>query len=242
MPMTQAQPFNFLFGSPYWIIVGCLLFSVWFVALVVVLLWEKIGPKPSKSVTIDGTKIELWERERKLPGSSDAIVVPVATNLKMSTGISKWVRDSTANAIQYEALRVAPMKPGSAFVGSGGKYRFGNVALAVVMDETKRTSHAWITNAVACSLTLLRNENAEVITIPDFTEDLLRQPKWISDEQRRETCGPIARAILDGVLAGGEDVTHVRIWAWRGNNDVWKAEIDRLQQESKNLTVLAASV
>ncbi len=240
--MTQAQPFDFFLGSPYWIIVGCLLFSVWFIALAVVLVWEKIGPKPSKSVTVDGTTIELWERERKLPRSSDAIIVPVATDLKMAVGISKWVRDTTANAIQYEALRAAPLAPGNAFVGSGGKFRFGSAALAVVMDDTKRTSNKWITDAVAKSLTLLRDNDAEIITIPDFTEDLLRQPKWISDTQRQETCAPIARAIIDGIIAGGADVIHVRIWAWRGNVDVWKAEFERLQGESKNVTVLAATV
>lgn len=234
MNAQQAHPFDFILGSPYWVWVGILIFSTVFAALFFVIFLEYFGPKPKRRISINGTTIELWDRERKMPGGAEGIVVPVATDMKMSTGISKWVRDASANAVQYEALRVAPMQPGEFFVGSGGRYRFGKTALAVVMDDQKRTSTEWIKTAVSASVSRLRDMDAETILIPDMTEDLLRQPNWISDEQRKETCRPIAQAMLDGIIEGCLDVDRVKIWAWRGNADIWAEELDRIAAEHKS--------
>ncbi|MEP6755353.1 MAG: hypothetical protein ABJA67_07625 [Chthonomonadales bacterium] len=233
--MTQAKPFDFILGSPYWIWVGIAMFSAVFAALFAVIFWEYFGPKPKRRISVNGTSIELWDKERKMPGGAGGIIVPVASDMKMSSGISKWVRDASANAVQYEALRVAPMQPGEFFVGSGGRYRFAKTALAVVMDDQKRTSTEWIKRAVSASISNLREMDADVILVPDMTEDLLRQPTWISDEQRKETCRPIARAMLDGIIEGCQDVERVKIWAWRGNADIWAEELDRISAEQKAL-------
>jgi hypothetical protein len=223
-----AQPYFFIFGSPVWVWVGALIVLVTAVMLFISIYFPRLLPKADRRVELGDTVIELWARERRMPGGARGIVVPSAPDLKMATGISKWVRDATANAVQYEALKVAPLQPGEAFVGSGGRYRFGNTAIAVVMDDQKRTTPEWIRNGVRNALVMLRARDADTVLVPDMTEDLLRQPKWISDEQRRETCRPIARAIMEGVLEGSEDINVVKIWAWRGNKDIWIEEMDRI--------------
>jgi hypothetical protein len=228
-----ARPYDFIFGSPIWVWVGAAIVTVTALLMFFFIFWDIVRPKAIKSVTVGNSTIELWERERKMPGTAEAIIVPVAPDLKMSTGIAKWVRDATAGAVQYEAQKVAPLPPGDAFVGSGGRYRFAVAALAVVMDDTKRTSPEWITQAIAQALVMIRGRDAATCLLPDMTEDLLRQPQWISDDQRRETCRPIARAMINGVLAGAEDM-EVKIWVWRGNRDIWEEEFARLEVETSN--------
>jgi hypothetical protein len=164
-----------------------------------------------------------------MPAPGEAIIVPVAPDLKMAVGIAKWVRDVTADEVQHEALAVAPLPPGDAFVGRGGKFRFGHTALAVVMDENKIPTPAWIRDGVTQAIREARSQGAGTILLPDFTEDLLRQPQTITDEQRRESCRPIARAMLEGVLAAGDTMETIRVWVWRkGYEDVYAEEMDRI--------------
>src|SRR5205085_9079578 len=109
---------------------------------------------------VGDTTIELWARERRMPSAGEAIIVPVATDLRMTTGIAKWVRDASADAAQKAALKHAPLPPGEAVLVPGGKFKFGHAALAVVMDDNKRTSPAWISDAIARSIVLARTEAA----------------------------------------------------------------------------------
>src|SRR5215210_6261909 len=120
--MNPSQYMTY-FGSPLWVWLSGFGIGLTFLALFAIILRDIFGPRPLKRIEVGDTAIELWERERKMPGGADAIIVPVAPDLKMSTGIAKWVRDATANAVQYEADEAAPLPPGSAFVGAGGKYR-----------------------------------------------------------------------------------------------------------------------
>lgn len=227
----NPDQYMFIGGSPLWVWLSGIGIGFTFVALFAIILYDRIGPRALKRVEVGDTWIEVWERERKMPGGADAIVVPVAPDLKMSTGIAKWVRDATANAVQYEAQKVAPLQPGDAFVGSGGKFRFGTTALAVVMDDQKRTSPEWIRQSIATALVRLREEDAHTVLLPDMTEDLLQQPKTITDEQRLSTCRPIARAMVDGILASDTDYDTIKIWVWRGNRDVWVEELTRLAED-----------
>src|SRR5258707_1084963 len=114
--------YMFVAGCPLWAWLSAFGIGLVFLSLFAVIALDLFGPRPVKRIVVDDTAIELWERERKMPGGADAIIVPVAPDLKMSTGVAKWVRDATANTVQYEALKVAPLKPGDVFVGSGGKY------------------------------------------------------------------------------------------------------------------------
>jgi hypothetical protein len=232
---------KFFAGSPIYVWVGAAIIAAVIGVLFLILAGELFTPKPHRRVEVGNTVVEVWVRERRLPAPGEAIIVPVASDMKMSTGIAKWVRDSTANAVQYEALEVAPLSPGEAFVGSGGKYRFGVTALTVVMDEQKRTSPEWISSAIAKALVLCRQKDVQVCILPDMTEDLLRQPQWITEDQRRETCRPIARAMVEGIIRDVDVMDVVRIWVWRkGNEDIFVEELDRAVESYLPLTAAMA--
>jgi O-acetyl-ADP-ribose deacetylase (regulator of RNase III) len=229
-------------GIPWWAVAYGAIALLPAVALALAILWEFFGPRPVRRVQLPDMTIELWVRERRLPKRSGAIIAPVAPDLKMAIGIAKWVRDSTAGIVQQEALDAAPLPPGEAFVGSGGKYRFKVAALAVVMDAQKRTSPEWIASAIRRAMERTQEKGADTCLLPDMTEDLLRQPQWITDEKRRETCRPIARAMLDGALASRGVMEVVRIWVWRAvNADVWMQELDRLEQEARQTQAVEAA-
>src|SRR5205814_981953 len=113
--------------------------------------------------------------QRKLPfmAAADALIVPVGPDLKMVSGVAKMARDRGADIIQVEANRVAPLKPGDAFVGTGARYRYRYTALAVIFDDSKRTSAEIITQAVVTAVTKLRAMGARSMVIADMTENLL---------------------------------------------------------------------
>jgi hypothetical protein len=220
--------YSFLDG-PIWAWEGAIITFGTFFLLCAVVIWEYVRKKPLRKVRHGDLTIELWTRERRMPAPGEAIIVPVAPDLKMAVGIAKWVRDVTADEVQREALAVAPLPPGDAFVGRGGKFRFGYTALAVVMDENKIPTPAWIRDGVTQAIREARGQGAGTILLPDFTEDLLRQPQTITDEQRRESCRPIARAMLEGVLGAGDTMETIRVWVWRkGYEDVYAEEMDRI--------------
>ena len=180
--------------------------------------------KPVMTLKFGETSVELWVRERAMPARADSIIAPVGTNLKMGVGIAKWVRDEGSGKAQSEALKAAPLAPGESFVGTGGRYRFESVILAVVMDDQKRFTGEWITTAVAESIREAGKSGAESVLLPDMTDDLLRQPVWISQRQRNETCEPIARAMLEGVRMAQGSVRTVKLWVWRKDLlDVWNS-------------------
>src|SRR5947207_753214 len=116
--------------------------------------WQLVAQNPAKKVSVGDTEIQLWIKERTFSSGADAIIVPVGPDLKMVAGIAKWVRDATGDRIQHEADEVAPLPPGEAFAGAGGKFRFKIAALAVVMDDAKRTSPEWIARGTANAMTL----------------------------------------------------------------------------------------
>jgi hypothetical protein len=202
------------------------------VALAVAIVYPMVGRRPLRTVRLGDTDVELWVRERRLPRTGEGIVVPVAPDLKMVFGIAKWVRDATADVVQRQAERVAPLEPGEVFIGGGGRYKFGYTALAVVMDDQKIAPADWIARGVINAIIELRDRGADVIILPDFTEDLLRQPQTITPEQRQETCRPVARAMMDGVVAASDNMQTVRIWVWRKEYaDIYAAEMDRLRTD-----------
>jgi O-acetyl-ADP-ribose deacetylase (regulator of RNase III) len=233
--LEKEDPSRMLFPeTPTWVWIGFAVLISPAVLLFLMLIYEFVGPRPYKTVQLRDFTIELWVRERKYPRGADAIIVPVAPDLKMVTGIAKWVRDATANRVQYEADRVAPLPPGEAFVGSGGKYRFKIAALAVVMDEYKRTTPEWIIQATTRAMELANEKGAETCVLPDMTEDLLRQPQSISEEERRKTCEGIAPALVQALIKASNSMELVRIWVWRrGVEDIYLKELERLQEATQ---------
>lgn len=228
--IQHAKPFMYLMGAPLWEIVGTVMIAGVIGLEVLLILLHFVSKKPARRVEIGDQHIELWVKERSIPGSADSIIIPVATDLQMATGIAKWVKDATANTLQYEAQKHAPQQPGSVVIGPGGRYRFGTTALVVVMDDNKRTSPEWIADSIAEAMKQLRVLDATSLILPDFTDDLLRQPKWISEEQRRDTCRPIAKAMVEGIVKSGADFDLIKIWAWHGNADIWAEELDALSK------------
>lgn len=162
--------------------------------------------------------LELWVSRRKLPVPAGAILVPVAPDLKMVFGIAKIVRDYGADAVQNEANRVAPLRPGEAFVGTGGRYRYRYTALAVIFDEAKRTGPELICSAVLHAMELLNERGVGSVLFPDMTENLLTQPTWITEEQRQQTAEITAQAMVDAALACRGLVRTIRFWVWDPRN------------------------
>jgi len=218
--------------SPLWVWVFTGVVVLVVVALLGVFAWEFLRARPVRRIRLGDTQVSLWVRQRRMPRAAAAIVAPVAPDLKMVAGIAKWIRDSTADAAQREADALAPLVPGQAAIVAGAKYRFRCTALAVVMDEHKRATEDYLRAAVADAIAKARREAGDSILIPDFTEDLLSQPRWISDEQRRATCMAVAEAVLQAVRASSALAADVMIWVWRpGVEDIWAAELDRLEQQ-----------
>lgn len=218
-------------GTPLWAWLFVLVAMVPpITALAILFILNKVGPKPVKKVIVGETTIELWVKERKYPSSGEAVIIPVAPDLNMNVGIAKWVKDKTANRLQRDAQRAAPREPGTAFIGPGGKFYFKFAILAVVMDDKKLTKPDWISNAITHGILQAQEHDVRTIIVPDMTEDLLRQPKEITDADRNKTCGPIARATLDGILNAPDAMETVKIWVWRSVNlPIFVAEMERLQ-------------
>jgi len=204
----------------------------WVLGILLAGFVERLQPRPLRRVEADDRVLELWVRERRLPVRGDVIIVPVAPDLQMAAGIAKWVRDSTANSVQQEALRVAPLPPGEAFVGRGAKHRFRRAALAVVMDDQKRSRPEWVRAAVCEAIRAARAEGASTFILPDFTEDLLRQPRTITEEQRLATARPTARALVEAATESLIPGDRVVLWIWRrGTETIYAEELDRVARE-----------
>lgn len=200
--------------------------------------------KPVETVKTADMTIELWVSERKFPYfmRSDAIIVPVAPDLKMVFGVAKIARDYGADLIQYEANAVAPLPPGEAFVGTGARYRFKYTALAVIFDPLKRTGPQQISQAVRRSLQLLQERGARSVVFPDMTENLLAQPSWITQEQRAATADITAQIMLSAIAASRGAIKTVRIWVWQpAHADAFRREMKRLDRSGSPRETQATS-
>lgn len=193
---------------------------------------------PKKRVALPDLTLELWVSQRKLPLllRAQAIIVPTAPDLKMVFGIAKMVRDMGADAVQYEANKVAPLAPGQAFVGTGARFRYKFTALAVIFDQVKRTNQQLITSAIGNAIRQLRDRGATSVVIPDMTENLLAQPNWITAEQRRQTAAITARLMIEAILASGSNIKNVKIWVWdTANTEFFLHELEQLKQRRRAL-------
>ena len=198
---------------------------------------------PRYRATLRDLTIELLVSQRKLPllAGADGLIVPVGTDLKMVFGVAKMARDRGADIVQVEANRVAPLKPGDAFVGTGAKYRYKYTALAVIFDESKRTSPAIITQAVTTAVNKLRAVGAKSVVIADMTENLLAQPNWITQEQRRKTAAITAKIMIDAIVACGTNARTVKIWCSEPDNaQFFVAELKRLTERERSAGALTA--
>ncbi len=194
----------------------------------------RIFYRPIYRVSVENTTIELWVTKRKLPFfmHADAIIAPVAPDLKMVSGIAKMIRDYGGDAAQYEANKAAPLPPGTAFLGTGGRYRFKYTLLAVIFDEFKRVTPQNFLLAIRNAMQQARRKGARSIIVPDMTENLLTQPTVITDEQRRETGATTARLTLDAIVASRGLMEVVKVWVWEpATADLFLQEMKKLETE-----------
>ncbi len=202
----------------------------------------KFSKKPLASYSWDGADVDLIVSERKLPVTAHGIVAPVGPDLKMLVGVAKWIRDASANTIQQAADLVAPLEVGDAWVGPGGRYRFGKSVLAVVKDDSNRVSADTITAAFTKALELAALDGLTSIVVPDPTDDLLRQPNWITAEQRRATCAPIAQAVVHAVRKSAHQFDSITIWVWKsGNEDLYQEALEAMEPHYVSHAQAAAS-
>lgn len=181
---------------------------------------------PAFSVTRNGMAVKLWIAQRKLPflmagapfQGPQALVVPVAPDLKMVYGVAKMARDMGANFISRAAEQAAPLPPGEAFIGMGSRYRYKYTVLAVVFDEQKRSSPEVIVRAVRRGAELARQHGCTGLIMPDFTESLIAQPNWITPERRRETAEIVALATVEAIRACRGLMQRVHVWCWDEQN------------------------
>lgn len=202
-------------------------------AVAVWVLWSVIFP-PYYRMKVGDLKIELWVSQRKYPWVSraQAFIVPVAPDLKMVFGSAKMARDWGANQVQAEAEKVAPLKPGEVFVGTGSRYRWQRTALAVIFDNQKRTNPEILATALKNAAHQLASEDITNALLPDLTENLLTQPNWISDEQREATARQAARLTLDALVSSASELKVVRIWCFDPRNaDLYIEEMEKWQEE-----------
>jgi hypothetical protein len=189
--------------------------------------------KPSYSVKVGNSALELWVAHRRLPMllTAGGIIVPVSPNLKMVTGVAKYVRDIGADLAQYDANRVAPLPPGEAFITSGAKYRFKYTALAVVFDEQMRTDASIVRRAVRNAVAGLAQKGCSTIILPDFTDNLVPQPNQLPRDVYRATAVATAATLVSAAQSCAGMASRIRIWTWNPiSTEIYRRELQRIER------------
>jgi len=198
--------------SPLWIWIGTGIVAVPVLAVALAVVWDLLGPRPRLALRVRGSRVELWAGAPRLPRRSDLVIVPVGPDLQMVAGSALWARGQTAGRAQREALGASPREPGDAVLVSGARYRFARTALAVVMDAQRRYTEEWIASAVRRAASLVAPGSTASVLIPDWTPDLMRQPRNPDVGHRQATASDVAPAIVAAVVALTGQVPVVRLW------------------------------
>jgi O-acetyl-ADP-ribose deacetylase (regulator of RNase III) len=96
----------------------------------------------------------------------DAIVNPANVTLWMSTGVAGAIKRRGGDAIEFAAVRQAPVPLGGAIVTDAGSLGARWVIHAVSLDHQRRTSAATIERAVRSALARARELGVETLAIP----------------------------------------------------------------------------
>jgi O-acetyl-ADP-ribose deacetylase len=110
-------------------------------------------------------RIELWNGDI-CELEVDAIVNAAHLSLWMSTGVGGAIKRAGGDAIEFAAVRQAPVELGGAIVTSAGKLAARAVIHAVSLDHQRRTTGAIIDSAVRNSMARAREMNAASIAFP----------------------------------------------------------------------------
>lgn len=224
---------------PGWVLVGVATLLTPVAAFAMAWATVRLNSRSAGLARLGGAWVEVAVRERQMPRGADLVVAPVATDLRMAAGIAKWVRDATANAAQKAADAVGSAARGTAILAPGGRYRFRNAALAVVLDEAKRFSVADVQSALEAGLRVGREAGARTAVLPDFVDDLMRQSQVVTLEERRNLARLLAPAVVAAAAgAGALGYTSVTLWVYRsGVEDIYAEAL--LAAEATALTATA---
>jgi O-acetyl-ADP-ribose deacetylase (regulator of RNase III) len=111
------------------------------------------------------TRIELWNGDI-CDLEVDAIVSPAATSLWMSSGIAGELKRAGGDAIEFEALRQAPVAIGDAIVTAAGSLAAKVVIHAVSLERDRRTSGPAIDRAARSAMARVRELGLSSVAFP----------------------------------------------------------------------------
>ena len=110
-------------------------------------------------------RIELWNGDI-CELEVDAIVNPANLSLWMATGVGGAIKRAGGDAIEFAAVRQAPVPLGEAIVTPAGSLAAKAVIHAVSLDRDRRTSGAVIEAAVRSAMARAREIGATSIAFP----------------------------------------------------------------------------
>jgi len=151
-------------------------------------------------------RIELWNGDI-CDLEVDAIVNAANVSLWMSTGVSGEIKRAGGDAIEFAAVRQAPVALGSAVFTPAGRLAAKVVIHAVSLDRDRRTNGEIIDRAVRSAMTLARELRIASIAFPAMGTGVGGLP---IDEAARVTVGAVRAE-----LAGSPSIEHVT-FAMRG--------------------------
>jgi O-acetyl-ADP-ribose deacetylase len=110
-------------------------------------------------------RIELWNGDI-CDLEVDAIVNAANLSLWMSTGVSGEIKRAGGDAIEFAAVRQAPVPLGEAIVTPAGRLAARAVIHAVSLDRDRRTSAEVIDRAVRSAMALARELRIASVAFP----------------------------------------------------------------------------
>jgi len=110
-------------------------------------------------------RIELWNGDI-CELEVDAIVNPANLSLWMSTGVGGAIKRAGGDAIEFAAVRQAPVPLGESIVTPAGSLAARAVIHAVSLDRDRRTSAPVIEAAVRSAMARARDISATSIAFP----------------------------------------------------------------------------
>ena len=151
-------------------------------------------------------RIEVWNGDI-CDLEVDAIVTPANGSLWMSTGIAGAIKRAGGDAIEFAAVRQAPIEPGGAVVTPAGTLAARAVIHAVSLDRDRRTTAEILEGAVRSAMARAREISATSIAFPALGSGVGGFP--LQEGAR------ITVATVRDELAASPSVAHV-VFALRG--------------------------
>jgi O-acetyl-ADP-ribose deacetylase len=110
-------------------------------------------------------RIELWNGDI-CDLEVDAIVNPANLSLWMSTGVAGAIKRAAGDAIEFAAVRQAPVPLGESIVTPAGSLAARAVIHAVSLDRDRRSSGPVIEAAVRSAMARAREIEAQSVAFP----------------------------------------------------------------------------